>query len=298
MGANLGGEHISHTILPVRINIRRPAWHLTFAVIVVMGSAASLPADEPLLALSSNQLSFAPQIQGTNSAPQAIVLTNNGDGELTITGVTIGGQNNAEFRQTTTCPISPATLASHASCEIQVIFRPRTIGALTASLAIADNASGSPHSVGLAGTSTATAPTITLNPASLSFENQPSGTSSGVAVATLANAGSANLSISSPIRINGPNADEFRLQKIVNGCPYDAGQVPPKTSCGIGVIFAPATSGAKSAQVIIEDDAAGSPHAIALSGTGVAPHEPSGAAGHSLPPPLSPERIPSIPLTP
>jgi hypothetical protein len=267
----------------VKLNIRRPAWHLALAAIVVMGSAVTLPANEPLLALSTSQLAFAPQIQGTNSAAQAIVLTNNGDGELTITSITIGGQNNAEFRQTSTCPVSPATLASHASCEIQVVFRPRTIGALTASLAIADNASGSPHSIALTGSSTAPAPVITLNPASLSFENQPSGSSSGVAVATLANAGSANLSISSPIRINGPNADEFRLQKVVNGCPYDSGQVPPKTSCGIGVIFAPTTSGAKSAQVIIEDDAAGSPHAIALSGTGVAPHEPSGISAPLLP---------------
>jgi hypothetical protein len=105
-------------------------------------------------------------------------------------------------------------------------------------------------------------------PASLAFGNQPQGTSSAVRIIVLTNAGSGTLNINSQIRINGPAADEFRIQAVKNGCPSDTGQLAPKTSCEIGVVFAPATLGAKSAQILIIDAAAGSPHSIELSGTG------------------------------
>ncbi|HXW17529.1 MAG TPA: choice-of-anchor D domain-containing protein [Candidatus Acidoferrales bacterium] len=238
--------------------------------ICLFGFAAAARSSEPIVLLSTNRINFGPQIQGTNSTPQPVVLTNNGDGELTITSFTFSGQNSNEFRQTDNCPISPLTLAAGASCTIQVQFRPRSIGSLTASLAIADNASGSPHSISLTGSATAPAAVAVLTPETLAFENQPAGSSSGVLVATLTNAGSALLNISSPIQISGPSAAEFHLQRIVNGCPYDSGQIPPREKCGIGVVFAPTTAGSKSAQVVIEDDAGGSPHSIALSGTGVA----------------------------
>lgn len=250
----------------------RAAWKLISAAILVaaLAGAARARPSEPTVSVSPNQISFPAQIQGTDSPPQPIVLTNTGDGELTINAIAIGGQNADDFRQTNNCPVAPATLAAHAMCTIQVVFRPTSVGSLAAALAITDNASGSPRTIPLSGGSTMPAPLVTVAPTSLSFDSQPAGKTSGVLVAVLTNMGSANLNITSPIRINGQSADEFHLQKIANSCPYDSGQVAAKTNCSIAVVFAPATTGTKSAQVIIEDDAAGSPHAIALAGTGVA----------------------------
>jgi Abnormal spindle-like microcephaly-assoc'd, ASPM-SPD-2-Hydin len=243
---------------------------LTGAAILVLALGAYGYSSEPIVLLSVNHISFPPQIQGTDSAPLPIVLTNNGDGELTITSITITGQNNTEFKETDNCPLSPLKVAAGANCTIQVVFRPRSVGSLTATLSVADNASGSPQTVNLTGSATAPAPVAALVPQTLAFDNQAVGTSSGVLVATLTNTGSAVLNISAPIQISGPSAAEFHLQRIVNGCPYDSGQLPPKARCGIGVVFTPTTAGSKSAQIAVEDDAGGSPHSIALSGTGVA----------------------------
>jgi hypothetical protein len=225
-------------------------------------------AADPRVNLSVNQLSFPAQGQGTVSASQLVVLANSGEADLSITGVTIDGGDKADFSQTNDCPISPGMLAPRTRCEIRVIFNPTVMGTLSAVLNVADNASGSPQSVNLKGISTAPGPVASFVPASLAFGNQPQGTSSAVRIIVLTNAGNGTLNINSQISINGPAAGEFRIQAVKNGCPSDTGQLAPKTSCEIGVVFAPATLGVKTAQVLIVDDAAGNPHSIKLSGTG------------------------------
>jgi hypothetical protein len=89
----------------------------------------------------------------------------------------------------------------------------------------------------------------------------------------LTNAGSGTLSINSEISINGPTGGEFHIHAVNNSCPSGTWQLAPKTSCDIGVVFAPATIGVKSAQISIVDDAAGSPHSIELSGSGTPPQD-------------------------
>jgi hypothetical protein len=234
---------------------------------LLLATANPARAAEPLVNLSVNQLSFPAQGQGTASASQLIVLANSGEADLSISGIAIDGENKDDFVQTNNCPVSPGMLAPRSHCEIRVIFAPTVMGSLSAALNVADNASGSPHSVVLKGLSTAPGPVASLAPVSLAFGNQPQGSSSVVRLIVLTNTGSGTLSINSQISINGPAAGEFRIQPVKNGCPSDTGQLAPKTSCEIGVVFAPATLGVKNAQVLIVDDAPGSPHSIELSGT-------------------------------
>lgn len=245
-------------------------WKPTLTVVFVLGFGTWARASDPMLNLSANQLKFGAQVQGTASPSQVVVLTGIGEADVAISSITIGGQNSTEFTQTNACPIAPRVLAAGTKCEIHVVFQPRTSGGLSATLSINDNASGSPQSVSLNGHSTAPAPVVSLSPTSLSFDNQPVGTSSAVRVVGLTNGGSTTMNINSAIRVEGLSSDEFRLWKIDNGCPNDTGQLAPKASCKIGIIFKPTTLGARSAEVIIEDDAPGSPHAFALSGTGIA----------------------------
>jgi len=101
----------------------------------------------PTVALSAGALSFAAQQVGTTSAPQSIILSNTGDGPLSIINVTIAG----DFTQTNTCS---NTVAPLANCSLTITYAPTASGSRTGSLTIADNATGSPHVVTLTGTAT------------------------------------------------------------------------------------------------------------------------------------------------
>jgi hypothetical protein len=238
---------------------------LAAALLMATGNGAW--GAEPQITLSANQLTFAAQIQGTTSAQQSVVVTNGGEADLSITSITISGENVADFVQTNNCPIAPSELAPRARCEIRVTFSPTVTGTLSAAVNIADNASGSPQAVSLKGLATAPGPVVSCAPASLAFGNQPQGASSAVMVVALTNAGSGTLNINSEISINGSASGEFRIQTVKNSCPSGTFQLAPKAGCYIGVVFLPSTLGVKSAQILIVDDAPGSPQSIELSGT-------------------------------
>jgi hypothetical protein len=53
-----------------------------------------------------------------------------------------------------------------------------------------------------------------------------------------------------------------------NGCGT---AVPPAGNCTFSIVFTPTTAGLRSGSVLIQDDAAGSPHLINLSGDGAGP---------------------------
>jgi Kelch motif/HYDIN/CFA65/VesB-like, Ig-like domain len=118
-------------------------WALSFS--------SSAPA-APVVLLSPLSLSFPSQTIGSASGAQQIVLTNVGTATLTVNSITVTGTNAADFAQTNTCPISPATLAAGASCQVNVTFTPSLAGTETASLNVSDNAAGSPQLVSLTGT--------------------------------------------------------------------------------------------------------------------------------------------------
>src|SRR5207249_1718937 len=73
----------------------------------------------------------------------------------------------------------------------------------------------------------------------------------------LTNAGNATLNVSS---ISAPAG--FGL------LTHCAGTFSPNTSCGIAVIFSPTTTGPQTGELLVYDDAPGSPQSVSLSGTG------------------------------
>jgi hypothetical protein len=241
---------------------------LAFALFAGPICAAMNPLEEPMITLSVYQLKFAAQPQGTSSAPKQIALSNIGNAELAIRSISISGENNQQFIETHNCPTSPATLAPNTVCQIQVVFKPLIGGDLSATLNVSDNASGSPHTVVLEGRAGAPAPALVLSPAVLSFGTQRVGANSKMQVVLLRNTGSAPLNINSAIRIDGASASEFHFQTVHQACPETTGELAPDASCSVGIVFAPVSSGPKDAQLIIDDDATGSPHTVELSGSG------------------------------
>jgi hypothetical protein len=112
----------------------------------------------PQAALSTNSLSFGNQRTGTSSAVKTITLKNT-EGKipttaLTINSIALAGADAADFSPTTTCPMSPGTLAPGSSCTISVVFKPAAKGSRSATLTIKDNAQTSQQSVALSGTGT------------------------------------------------------------------------------------------------------------------------------------------------
>ena len=226
------------------------------------GSAATAPA----VTLSPNTLTFASQTVGSSSAAQSITLSNSGNATLNITGITLTGTNAGDYSETNTCG---ATLAASANCAISVTFKPTAAGTRTASVSIADNVSGSPQAVNLTGTgAAASAPAVTLAPASLTFPSQTVGTSSAAQGITLTNSGNAALTITA-VAIVGANAGDY---SETNTC---GATLAASANCAISVTFKPTASGTRTASVSVADNASGSPQAVSLTGTATAASAPA-----------------------
>jgi FG-GAP-like repeat/Abnormal spindle-like microcephaly-assoc'd, ASPM-SPD-2-Hydin/FG-GAP repeat len=204
----------------------------------------------PTVTLTPSTLTFATQLVGTPSAEQTAALTNTGDQAVSISGISITGP----FSETNNCSSSLGILAS---CQIQVEFQPTAIGPVTGTLSISDDAASSPQKAGLQGTGTV----IQLSPVSANFGDQKVGTVSSPAPITVTNTGSTAVAISS-IGFTGADAGDF-LQ--TNNCGKS---VASHASCTVNVRFKPASTGARSASLNVNDNGGGSPQTVALEGTG------------------------------
>ena len=209
-------------------------------------------------------LVFGSVTQGVTSAPLTATLKNTGAATLNITSITVTGTNAADFTKgTTTCG---ATLAAAAFCTVNVTFTPSASGARSAALRFTDNAAGSPFAFALTGTGAAVAvPGISLTPTSLAYGNQQINTTSTAQTVTLKNTGTGTMTIGS---ITSSSTDFLPTKTC--GASLGAG-----LTCTISVTFKPAALGTKTGSISISDNASGSPHAVTLSGTGVAAAAPA-----------------------
>ncbi len=103
-----------------------------------------------------------------------------------------------------------------------------------------------------------------LSSTSIEFAKQDVGIPSAPQSATLTNVGNATLSLSS-IEVTGSNASDFTL---TNHC---SSSLAPSDQCTLTVTFKPGSAGTRTASVAFADNAAGSPQAVKLAGTGIAP---------------------------
>jgi trimeric autotransporter adhesin len=216
----------------------------------------------PTVSLNASTLPFSTQTEGTASTAQSVTLTNTGNASLTITSISVTGTNSADFSPLTsnTCGSS---VAAGGNCTFSVTFKPSLIGAESAAVTITDNAPGSPQTVTLTGTGTASV--ANLSGATLNFGNQNVLTTSPSQTITLTDTGNLSLTITS-ITVTGTNAGDFAE---TTNCPISPTSVAAGNSCTITVTFTPSASGNRTAAVSITDNAtAGSPQAVSLIGIG------------------------------
>jgi len=214
----------------------------------------------PAASLTSS-LSFPNTPVGTTSAALAATLSNTGNATLNNIVPSITGANPSDFAITTGSNACGSTLAAGSNCSIYVTFTPASASSFTATLSVADNASGSPQTSSLTGTGTAPAASLT---SSLSFPSTTVGTTSAAMAATLSNSGNATLNNIAP-SITGANPSDFAITTGSNAC---GSTLAAGSSCSIYVTFTPASASSFSATLSVADSASGSPQMSALTGTG------------------------------
>jgi hypothetical protein len=209
------------------------------------------------LGLSVTSLAFPATVVGSTSDLQVVTLTNPGTVAATISSIAITGTNATSFVQLHTCG---ATLAAAASCTFYVSFKPTASGALSGTLTITDNATGSPQKVALTGTGTAV-PVLKLSATTLAFGTVKVGSSSAIQVLTLTNSGTAVVELDS-ITLGGTNSTSF-LALNTCGATLTAG-----ATCSVYAGFTPTVTGALTGTLSIVSNGSGSPQAVAFTGTG------------------------------
>jgi len=208
------------------------------------------PLAVPSVAASVTSLSFGSAAVGSTSASAQINLTNSGTFPLTVNGIDISG----DFSQTTTCNHS---IVDGAACTISVIFTPTAIGTRTGTVTVTDNATDSPQLIALTGIGTAAG--VTLAPDSVTFPGQLMGTPSAAQSVTLKNTGTASLNVSA-VTISGDFSE-------TDSCKAGGG-IAVGATCTVNVVFQPTATGTRTGTVTVTDNAVGSPHSVALAGTG------------------------------
>jgi hypothetical protein len=210
-------------------------------------------------------ISFGSEVEGTTTAAMSAALTNTSiTTALTISGITITGTNAADFAITTGTNACGASVAAATSCSIYATFKPSLVGPESATLNVADNATGSPQTATLSGTGTAPTPTATLAPA-LSFNGLVLGATSAPLAAVLTNTSTTAIAISG-ITVSGNNSSDFTIAAGTNAC---GASLAGGATCNVFVTFAPGAVGARTATLNVADNATGSPQTVGLTGTGV-----------------------------
>ena len=191
----------------------------------------------PVALLSTNAIDFGLQADGTSSTSQVVTLSNPSPQTLTVTNAALTGQGSPYFHITSdTC--SGTSVAPAGTCSVGVSFSPPFPLQLSATLSFTDGASGSPHTVSLAGEGLGTA--FSISTSHLSFGNQHANVASSPQAVTVTNTSATAMSYG------------HLMNGTVTGC---ATAVQPGASCTLSVTVTPTTVGPQSVRLSIFDSA-------------------------------------------
>jgi cytochrome c553 len=235
------------------------------------GSGAAVP--QATLSINQSLLNFATVTQGTTSPPQNVTISNSGTAPLTLTSISITGSTGV-YLTSGSCATG-AAIAPNATCTVTVSFAPNAIASFPAALVLASNASNGTISVSLQGAGTAVpAAIMAVSPSTLAFGNQTVSATSGIQYITVQNNGNAPAAISS-LTLTGST-----MFTLLN--PTACGSsLAASGNCILQLQFRPTTATAQTASLQVVSNAAGSPHQVSVTGTGVSQPTPSPSLSQS-----------------
>jgi len=209
----------------------------------------------PGASLSASAINFGSVASGsTQSLP--VSLTNSGSGVLSIASISLSG--SVVFSESNTCGTS---LAIGSTCVITLTFSPTATSSYAATLTLIDSAGTSQQQVPITGSGSA-GPIGLLSSSSLYFSPVLAGGSYPQSL-TFSNIGASSLTLTG-ISVSGTNSTDFNL---TTSC---GATLAVSQSCTLSIAFTPGAAGVRTATLTVGDNGAGSPHTVALSGTGPA----------------------------
>jgi len=234
----------------------------TVTQVVPLSGTGTAPT-APQAVLTPTTVPFGNQAVNTTSATQVVVLSNPGTATLTGISVSLTGTNPTAFADTSACG---TTLAAGSSCNISVTFTPTSAVSYSASLTVADNATGSPQTAPLTGAGTTAPATV----AQLQFTPSQLSLLAGTGKGTLNGSGDGGPALSATfdalyaaaqdaagnIYVIDNGANDVRKIDVNGNISLFAG-VPGYGPGGFGGDGGPATSALLSAPNAVAVDAAG-----------------------------------------
>ncbi len=234
-----------------------------------------LAANTTVLNVTGGPLAFGNVAINTTSPSQQLVLHNTGTAGATGIGLLFSSTLYSRPAGTAggTCG---TTLATGATCTINVVFTPNALVAVSATLTINANVSVTGSPVQLTGTGVPQVVSATLTPtnwAPTQTRNCPGTTIAQILACaldpaqgfTLTNTGNVTLTGIAQGVLGGANANEYSVARILSTCgPTGGGQLvanvtlAPGATCAITVQFKPLTSvstGLKPATISVTDAA-------------------------------------------
>lgn len=213
--------------------------------------------NSPAVSLSATSLNFGFEGLNLQTAAQTVTLKNTGTGTLDITSIALAGTDPTSF--VITAKTCGSTLAAGGSCTFSVAFKPAASGALSASVAVTDNASGSPQEVSISGNGVTTA--LALSQSTLTFGSLTIGSHTPGQLVTVYNTSASPITGLS-ITFGGTDPTYFGQ---LDTCPAT---LAVGANCQALVSFYAHGGGAISGSMIVASSVP--TESTALSGTGIA----------------------------
>jgi hypothetical protein len=208
--------------------------------------------------LSSNAVNFG---NTTKVVHRSVGLKNQGTAPLTLQSITVPGANTIKV-DPTGCA-AQASLASGASCAVNLTYRPGKLQTSKATLVINDNSTAGVHRVPVVA---ATSSEFSA-PNALRFNAAKVGSSSNTRRVVVTNTGVQPLRVKG-ISITGSGARSFQRRSGQAPACAKGSVVRPRASCALYVGFAPKSFGAKTANLSVRTNAPSSPDVVRLTGRG------------------------------
>jgi hypothetical protein len=157
----------------------------------------------------------------------------------------------------------PSPVPGYWGCPLYVTFKPKSAGLHTGILTLSFPGVSAAETITLTGSSSGSTGPVASVPPSLDFGSVLLGTSVTQS-ASVANIGQQLLHVTN-ISISGTNAADF------SAATGQCATVAAGAKCSLQISFHPSADVSEGAHLSIQDDSAGSPHSVALTGEGLNP---------------------------
>src|SRR5271156_6541019 len=220
--------------------------------LVALSGTGTTATTAAALTVTPTTIAFGSVAVGSEQT-QTVHVENTGNETATISKLAISGTGVSVSGLT-----APATLAAGQTANLTVAYKPTAAGTLTASLAIASNATNASVVVGI--NATATSSTLAATPSSVSFGNVVVGSDTSQTI-RLQNIGTSQVTISS-------------ITPSVSGIVISGVKTPinlaPGTSATLTAAYKPTATGSVAGKLTVTSNAVGSPTIVDLSATAAA----------------------------